>query len=71
MKGMFNDLRIYLEASTLSGSTLLVTNDRRFFRLLGQSPSFYKKVILPVIKQEMKVIPARLILARDVIDGMP
>ena len=71
VKKIFFDLKIYIESCYLNAETLLITNDRRFYSSMSKSSFFFSKVVCSVVKDKLKLIPATIVLAQDVVNGMP
>ena len=67
----YNDFRLYLEASIGNIPNLLVTNEHLFFSMLGRNRLFHHKVVSPTIMKMFDVVPTEVVLAQDVVDGMP
>ena len=45
-------------------------NDHHFFNVMGQSTAF-SEIIADVVRSKLDVVPTQVVLAKEVIHGMP
>ena len=69
---MFNDIKIFMKPPVYTSliPRLLVTNDHQFYREIMKSSEF-QKVLWVTVGNHLEVIPCQVILAQEIIDGMP
>ena len=67
---IFNDIKIYCEASCIYIPRLLVTNDHQFYKVVMKSKEF-NRIIWTTIGRHLEVILCQVLLAQEIIDGMP
>ena len=71
IRKIFFDLKIYLESCYLNADTLLITKDRRFYSSMSRSSYFFAKVVCSVVKEKLKLVPSTIVLAQNIVNGMP
>ena len=71
VRSIFDDFKIYLEASSINAKTFLVTNDKKFYMSMLLSKFFFKVIYQYVKNNILLVRPATLKLATDVVSDMP
>ena len=69
-RAMFSDVTVFLEASLIQAKLLLITHDRMFLEILGGMSHFSSFVVTPVVRGLVKVTPAKVVFAEELIPGM-
>ena len=62
--------KIYLEALYINVPKLLVANDHKFYKMMTMSLAF-SDIVSQSVRLHLSVVLTQIVLAQEVIDGMP